>query len=33
MKDRKQTVPVLDSVLVERDVLNVGDTEPVNRRD
>ena len=26
--DRTQTVPVLDSVVVERDVLNVEDTEP-----
>ena len=33
MKDRRQTVPVLDSVVVERDVLNVADTEPVNRGD
>ena len=28
VKDRRQTVPVLDSVVVERDVLNVADTEP-----
>ena len=28
VKDRRQTVPVLDSVVVERDVLNVEDTEP-----
>ena len=27
VKDRRQTVPVLDSVVVERDVLNVADTE------
>ena len=33
VKDRRQTVPVLDSVVVERDVLNVADTEPVNRGD
>jgi len=33
VKDRGQTVPVLDSVVVERDVLNVADTEPVNRGD
>ena len=31
VKDRRQTVPVLDSVVVEQDVLNVADTEPVNR--
>ena len=33
VKDRRQTVPVLDSFVVERDVLNVADTEPVNHRD
>ena len=33
VKDRRQTVPVLDSVVIERDVLNVADTEPVNRGD
>ena len=33
VKDRRQTVPVLDSVVVERDVLNVANTEPVNRGD
>lgn len=33
VKDRRQTVPVLDSVVVECDVLNVADTEPVNRGD
>ena len=31
VKDRRQTVPVLDSVVVERNVLNVADTEPVKR--
>ena len=33
VKDRRQAVPVLDSVVVEQDVLNVADTEPVNRGD
>ena len=33
MKDRRKTFPVLDSVVVERDVLNVADTEPMNRGD
>ena len=33
MKDRRQAVLVLDSVVVEQDVLNVADTEPVNRGD
>ena len=33
MKDRRQKVPVLDSVVVERDVPNAADTEPVNRGD
>ena len=33
VKDRRQTVPILDSVVVERDVLNVADTGPVNRGD
>ena len=32
VKDRRQTVPVLDSVVVERDVLNIADTES-NRGD
>ena len=33
VKDPRQTVPVLDSVVVERDVLDVADTEPVKRGD
>ena len=33
VKDRRQTVRVLDSVVVEPDVLNVANTEPVNRGD
>ena len=33
MKDRRQTVRVLDSVVVEPDVLNVANTELVNRGD
>ena len=33
VKDRRQTVPLLDSLVAERDVLDVADTEPVNRRD